>query len=99
MVLRVRQIDRIGLACNQADKPFVRSQHRLVHRRLVEAFRGVERKRAVHAQNVDRAHLRHHVGGDQHHNLIQAILRADRLRHDLAKPAQQHARTAERATH
>src|SRR5262249_55468109 len=36
---------------------------------------------------------------DQHDNLVEALLRADRLRHDLAEAAQQHARTAERATH
>ena len=70
-----------------------------MHRRLVQAFRGVKLERAVDAQHVDRADLRHHVGGDQHHDLVQAFLRADRLRHDLAEAAQQHARTAERATH
>ena len=62
-------------------------------------FGGVELERAVDAQHVDGADLRHHVGGDQHHDLVEAFLRADRLRHHLAKPAQQHARTAERATH
>ena len=31
--------------------------------------------------------------------LSKAFLRADRLRHNFAKPAQQHARTAERAAH
>ena len=67
--------------------------------RLVEAFGGVELECAVHAQHVDGADFRHHVGSDQHHDLVQAFLRADRLRHHLAKPAQQHARTAERATH
>ena len=99
MVLGFRQVDRIGLAGDQADQAFVRAQHGLVHGLLVEAFGGVELERAVHAQHVDRADLRHHVGGDQHHDLVQALLRADLLRHHLAKPAQQHARTAERATH
>ena len=65
----------------------------------LEAFGGVQFERAVDAQDVDGADLRHHVGGDQHHDLVEAVLRADRLRHHLAKPAQQHARTAERATH
>ena len=65
----------------------------------VEALGGVKLERAVDAQHVDRADLRHHVGGDQHHDLVEAFLRADRLRHDFAEPAQQHARTAERATH
>jgi hypothetical protein len=99
MVLRVREVDRIRLAGDQADQAFVGAQHRLVNRRFVQAFGGVELERAVHAQHVDGADLRHHVGGDQHHDLVQALLRADRLRHHLAKPTQQHARTAERATH
>ncbi len=99
MVLGFRQVDRIGLAGDQADQAFVRAQHGLVHGLLVEAFGGVQLERAVHAQHVDGADLRHHVGGDQHHDLVQALLRADLLRHHLAKPAQQHARTAERATH
>ena len=99
MVLGFRQVDRIGFARDQADQAFVRTQYGLVHGLLVEAFGGVQFERAVHAQYVDRADLRHHVGSDQHHDLVQALLRADLLRHHLAKPAQQHARTAERATH
>ena len=65
----------------------------------VEALGGVEFKRGVDAQHVDRAHLRHHVGGNQHHDLVKAFLRADRLRHHLAKSAQQDTRTAQRAAH
>ena len=99
VVLRFRQVDRIGLAGDQADQAFVRPQHGLVDGLALEAFGGVKLERAVDAQHVDGADLRHHVGGDQHHDLVQAFLRADRLRHHLAKPAQQHARTAERATH
>ncbi len=99
MVLGFRQVDRVGLARDQADQALVRTQHGLVDGLLVEAFGGVQLERAVHAQHVDGADLRHHVGGDQHHDLVQAFLRADLLRHHLAKPAQQHARTAERATH
>ena len=99
MVLRLREVDRVGLAGDQADQALVRAQHGLVHGLRLEALGGVQLERAVHAQHVDGADLRHHVGGDQHHDLVQAFLRADRLRHHLAKPAQQHARTAERATH
>ena len=99
MALGFREVDRVGLAGDQADQALVRAQHGLVHRLLVQAFGGVKLERAVDAQHVDGADLRHHVGGDQHHDLVEAFLRADRLRHHLAKPAQQHARTAERATH
>src|SRR5690606_38578649 len=41
----------------------------------------------------------HHIGGDQNDDFVEAVLRADRLRHHFAKPPQKHARTAERATH
>src|SRR5439155_26650205 len=84
---------------DEADETFVRAQDGLVHGLPVEALGGVEFERAVDAQHVARADLRHHAGGDQHHDLAEALLRADRLRHYLAKPAQQHARTAERSTH
>ena len=99
MGLGLRQVDRVGLARHQADQALVRAQHGLVDGLLVEALGGVQLERAVDAQHVDGADLRHHVGGDQHHDLVEALLRADRLRHHLAEPAQQHARTAERATH
>jgi hypothetical protein len=88
VVLRFRQVDRVGLARHQADQALVRTQHGLVHGLLLEALGGVELERAVHAQHVDGADLRNHVGGDQHHDLVQAVLRADLLRHDLAEPAQ-----------
>ena len=90
---------RIRLARDQADQAFVRPQHGLVDGLALQALGGVQLERAVDAQHVDGADLRHHVGGDQHHDLVEAFLRADRFRHHLAKPAQQHARTAERATH
>ena len=99
MVLGVGQVERLRLARHQADEAFVLAQHRDVHGFGFEAFRSVQFERAVDAQHIDGADLRNHVGGDQHHDLVEAFLRADRFRHHLAEPAQQHARTAERATH
>jgi hypothetical protein len=99
MRLRVRQVDRIGLAGDQADQAFVDAHHRQVHGFALQTFGGVQLKGAVHAQDVDGTHLRHHVGGDQHHDLVETLLRADRFRHDFAEPAQQNARTAKCATH
>ena len=99
MRLRFRQVDRVRLACHQADQAFVGSEHGVVHGLGFQAFGGIELEPAVHAQHIDGADLRHHVGGDQHHDLVEAFLRADRLRHHFAEPSQQHARTAERATH
>src|SRR5207248_995287 len=64
-----------------------------------EAFGCIKLEGGIDAQHIDGADLRDHVGGNQHHDLVKALLRADRLRHDFAKPAQQHARTTKRATH
>ena len=99
MVLRVGEVERFRLARHQADEALVLAQHGEVHGLRVEALGGVQFERAVDAQHVERADLRHHVGGDQHDDLVQAFLRADRFRHHFAEPAQQHARTAKRATH
>ena len=99
MRLRVGQVDGARLARDQADQALVRAHHGVVHGVAIEALGGVEFERGIDAQHIDGADLRNHVGGDQHHDLVEAFLRADRLRHDFAKPAQQHARTAERAAH
>ena len=87
MRLRVRKVDGAGLARDQADQALVRAQHRLVDGVALQAFGGVELQRGIDAQHIDGAHLRDHVGGDQHHDLVKAFLRADRLRHHFAKPA------------
>ena len=85
--LRVRQVYCACLTRDQADQTFVRAQHRVVHGIAVEALGGVEFEGGIDAQHVDGANLRHHVGGDQHHDLVKAFLRADRLRHHFAKSA------------
>ena len=87
MRLRVRKVDGAGLARDQADQALVGAQHRLVDGVALQAFGGVELQRGIDAQHIDGAHLRDHVGGDQHHDLVKAFLRADRLRHHFAKPA------------
>ena len=69
----------------------MRGQHRLVDGVAVQTFGGVEFERAVDAQHVGGADLRHHVGGDQHDDLVEPVLRADLLRHDFAEPSQQDA--------
>ena len=99
MRLRVGEIDGARLAGHEADQALVGAHHGVVDGVAVEAFGGVKFQRGIDAQHIDGAHLRNHVGGDQHHDLVKAFLRADRLRHRFAKPAQQHARTAERAAH
>ncbi len=88
MRLGVRQIDGVGLARNEADQALIRTHDGLVHGFPVKALGRVKLKRGVDPQHVDGAHLRDHVGGNQHHNLVETFLRADRLRHDFAKPTQ-----------
>jgi len=99
MVLRVRQVQGLGLLRNETDETFACVQHRAVDRLAVKAFGCVELERSVHAEHIDRANLRHHVGGDQHDDLVETLLRADLLRHGFAESSQQNARTAEGATH
>src|SRR6516165_6161439 len=99
MRLGIRQVNRTCLTGHQADQAFVGPHYRAVHGVAIEAFGCIEFERRIDAQHIDGADLRNHVGGDQHHDLVKAFLRADRLRHDFAKPTQQHARTTKRATH
>src|SRR5215470_16945855 len=99
MRLRIRQVDRTCLTGHQADQALVGSHYRAVHGVAIEAFGCIQFERRIDAQHIDGADLRNHVGGDQHHDLVKAFLRADRLRHDFAKATQQHARTTKRATH
>ena len=87
MVLGVREIERLRLARDQADEAFILAEHSDVHRLKVQAFGCVQFERAVDAQHIDRADLRNHVGGDQHHDLVEAFLRADRFRHHFAESA------------
>src|SRR5476649_1403180 len=77
----------------------MRTQHGAVDRVAVEAFGGVEFQRVIDAQHVGRADLRHHIVSDQHHDLVEALLSADLLRHGFAEPSQQDAGTSRRAPH
>ena len=99
MALCVAQIEWRRLAGDQADQALMGAEHGVVHGLAIETFGGVELQRVVDAQHVDRAHLGHHVGGDQHHDLVQPLLGRDLLRHGLAEPSQQDAGTSRRAPH
>jgi len=65
----------------------------------IEALGGEQLKRAVAALQIERAHLGHHVRGDQHDDLVEAGLRALAHRHRLAQAAQQLSRGANRDRH
>ena len=99
MALRVVEVERGRFARDQADQALMRAQHGAVDRVAVEAFGGVELERVIDAQHIGRADLRHHVGGDQHHDLVEAFLSADLLRHGFAEPSQQDAGASRRAPH
>ncbi len=99
VVLRVAQIERVGLAGDQADQALMRAQDGAVDGVAVEAFGGVEFERVVDAQHIDGADLRHHIGSDQHHDLVQSLLGRDLLRHGFAEPSQQDAGASRRAPH
>ena len=99
VALRVGQVERRRLAGDEADEALMRAQHGPVHGVAVEAFGGIEFERVVDAQHIGRADLGHHVGRDQHHDLVQAFLGRDLLRHGFAEPSQQDAGASRRAPH
>ncbi len=97
--LGVRQVQRRRLRGDEADEALMRGQDRLVDSVPVQTFGGVEFKGVVDAQHIGRADLRHHVGGDQHHDLVESFLSADLFGHHFAEPSQQDAGASQRAPH
>ena len=69
------------------------AQRRVVDRLALQTFRGIEFQNAVGTQDVDRTDFGDDVRRDQHDDLVESLLRRDRLRHDFAKPAEQKARS------
>ena len=89
MTLSIRQRERLGGRGDEAHESFAGPHGGQVDGFAVEAFGGKKLEHAVAAHHIERAHLRHHVGGDENHDLVETILRSDRLRHNLAEAAQQ----------
>ena len=52
----------------------------------------IEFEHLARPHHIDGAHLGHHVGGDQHDDLVEPLLRCLRLRHHLAEPPEQDTR-------
>ena len=96
MMLGIGERQRLGRFGDQADKALALAHCRKVNRLAVQAFGCEKFKPPVGAQNIDRADFGHHVRGDEDDDLVQPILRADLLGHDLAQPPQQLPRTARR---
>ena len=97
MRLRVGQVERPRLLGDEADQAAPDGQRGAVHGARLQAFRGVELQHVVGAQHIDRADLRDHVGRDQPDDLVEPLLSADGLRHDLAELPQQDTRPGERS--
>ena len=74
---------------DEADQTFAGAHRGQVNRFAVQTFGGKKFEPAVGAQHIDRADFGDHVGRDMDDDLVEACLRADRLRHDLAQAAQQ----------
>ena len=94
VALGVGEGEGLGRRGDEADEAFARAHDGEVDGFPVQALGGEQLEHAVAAHHVDGAHLRHHVGGDLGDDLVETVLRPDRLRHDLAEAAQQKARTA-----
>ena len=84
---RIGQVERAHFVGDKADKALADLEFGFVHRPRIEAFGGVEFERIVAPQQIDRADLRHHIGGDEHDDLVQPLLGRFGLRHDLAEPS------------
>ena len=97
MMLGVGERQRFGARGDEADEALARPHGRQMDGFAVEALGGEQLHRAVGANDIERAHLRHHIGGDEHNDAVEARLGRDGLRHDFAKPPQQQTGSARRA--
>ena len=86
---RVGEIDRLGGFRHQADQALAFAHPRVVDRGAVEALGGEQFQHLAGAAQIDGADFRHHVGGDDADQLVQAHLGGGLLRHDLAQAAQE----------
>jgi len=84
MRLRIGKVERLGGGGDRADETLAHLQLRGVDRFLLEAFGRIKFEDAVGAEHVDRAHLGHHVARDLADDPVKALLRLERLRHQLA---------------
>ena len=71
---RVGEIDRLGGLRHQADQALAFAQARIVDGGAVEAFGGEQLQHLAGAAQIDGADFRHHVGGDDGDQLVQAHL-------------------------
>ena len=65
----------------------------------IETLGGIEFQNSIGTQHVDGTHFRDHVLRDLAHDLVQALLRLERLRHQFAQPLEKNARTRGEVSH
>ena len=97
--MRLGQGERLRALRDEADEALAGLHGGQMNGLAVQALGGVKLEPLVGAQNIDRTDLRHHIGGDLHHDLVEPRLRVHRLRADFAQPAQQQAWSAVSAPH
>ncbi len=99
MRLGVGKVERPGGGRDGADEALAHLELGKVDGARIEAFSRVELEDAVGAQHVDGTHFRDHVLRDLAHDLVQAFLRLERLRHEFAQPLEKNARARGEVSH
>ena len=95
MALRVVERERPGVGGDVADQALADPQARAMHGRGIEALGGEQLEHFAGAQQVDRAHLGHHLVGDQAHDLAQGFLGRGATRHRVPEPLEEHSRSGQ----
>ena len=93
------EIEGFRLRGDEADEALAQPQGGHVHGFGLQALAGEQFELAVVAQHIEGADVRPHVFGNEIDDLVEAILRSQRLRHGFAQLPQQHARTADPCRH
>ena len=95
MALRVVERQRPGVRGDVADQALADPQARAMHGRGIEALGGEQLEHLAGAQQVDRAHLGHHLVGDQAHDFAQGFLGRTTTRHRVPEPLEEHSRSGQ----
>ena len=95
MGLRVVERQRPGMRGDVADQALADPQAGAMHGRGIEALGGEQLEHLAGAQQVDRAHLGHHLVGDQAHDFAQGFLGRTTTRHRVPEPLEEHSRSGQ----
>ena len=95
VVLRIVERQRPPMGGDVAHQALADPEARAVDGRGVEALRGEQFQHLAGAQQVDRADLRHHLVGDQSHDLAQRHFDGLGTRHRVPEPLEEHSRSGQ----